>query len=94
VDNIKDIINQVIGKISSNKFESDEKIERVWRNILEEVELSHTKLDGIKDGKLSVCVDSSAWLYQMKMKKNRILERLKDEVPDVKNIGFRIGKIK
>ena len=94
MDKIKDIIREVISKISEKKFESQDKIERIWYSILEKQELKHTRFVGIKNGQVSVHVDSPAWLYQMKMKKNKILKRLKDEVPEVVNLYFRIGKVK
>ncbi|MBU0468649.1 MAG: DUF721 domain-containing protein [Candidatus Omnitrophica bacterium] len=94
MDNIKDVVNQVIEKISIKQPFDQGKIDRIWRNVLNEQELQHTSLEGVNDGMLSVKVDSPAWLYQMKIKKNRILERLKEELPDIKSVVFRIGKIK
>jgi len=94
MDNIKDVVNQVIEKISIKQPFDQGKIERIWRNVLNEQELKHTSIDGMYEGNLSVIVDSPAWLYQMKIKKNRILERMTDELPDIKSIVFRIGKIK
>jgi len=48
INTIKDIVHQVIGKISVNKPEQEQKIERMWKNILEKAELKHTYLNGIK----------------------------------------------
>ena len=93
MDNIKDIIKNVIGQMGENKLSRHEKIDRIWLNVLNELELKHTKLVGLKNGWLSVYVDSPAWLYQMKIKKNKILERIQEEIPDVININFKIGKI-
>lgn len=94
MDNIKDVVNQVIEKISIKQPVEQGKIDRIWQNVLNEQELKHTCLEGIKDGKLSVNVDSPAWLYQMQIRRTKILERLKDELPDIKSVFFRIGKIK
>ena len=94
MDNIKDIVNQVIKKISIKQPIDQSKIDRIWQNILSKQELKHTKLIGVKDGRISINVDSPAWVYQLKIKKNKILGRLKDELPEIKSLVFRIGKIK
>lgn len=94
MDNIKDIIGQVIGKISAKEINTDERLHRAWQNILEKDELKHTVLQGVKDKKVSILVDSPAWLYQMRLKKGKLVEKLKDIIPDIENISFKIGKIK
>ncbi|VAX37471.1 hypothetical protein MNBD_UNCLBAC01-533 [hydrothermal vent metagenome] len=92
MDNVKNIIQDVIGKIANREKQEYEKIERIWQNILKEQELKHTHLSGVKDGVVFVLVDSPAWLYQMKIRKRRILDRLKDEIEEIKNIYFKLGK--
>lgn len=94
MDNIKDILQGVVGKMADRQPDQDTKVERVWLNVLEDGAAEHTKLVGVKDGELSVHVDSPAWLYQMKLKKRNILTRMKDECPDIKNIRFKIGTVK
>lgn len=94
MDNIEDIVKNVIGQMADKKLEEYKKIDRLWINILNEGELNHTKLIGVKDGLISVVVDSPAWLYQMNIRKNTILRELKEEIPTLDTIRFRIGKIK
>ena len=94
MDNIEDIVKNVIGQMADKKLEEYKKIDRLWINILTEGELNHTKLIGVKDGLISVVVDSPAWLYQMNIRKNTILRELKEEIPTLDTIRFRIGKIK
>ncbi len=71
-----------------------DKIDRIWKNLLTEQELKHTKLTGIKEETLSVCVDSPAWMHQMRMRQTKILKQLKEEVSEIKHIRFKIGTIK
>ena len=94
MDNIKDIINQVIGQIAEKQPNNQSKLERIWLNVLEAKELEHTRLVGLKNGWISAYVDSPAWLYQMKIRRGKIVERLKQEIPEIKNISFKIGKVK
>lgn len=93
MDNIKDILNQVVGQLAGRQRIPSEKVERILQNILEKQELKHIKFVGQKEGNFLIHVDSPTWLYQMNMKKNRILERLKDEISEVKTISFKIGKV-
>ena len=93
MDNIKDIVKNVMGNMTKESSLKHEKIERLWQNVVNPQELKHTRFVGIKEGKIFVNVDSSAWLYQMNIKKNRILERLKEEISEIKEIRFTLGKI-
>ncbi|MBP9853893.1 MAG: DUF721 domain-containing protein [Candidatus Omnitrophica bacterium] len=93
MDNIGDILKSVIGNIADRKSPDNKKIDRVWISLLKDVELKHTKLIGINNGKVSVYVDSPAWLYQMSTRKMKILEQLKEEIPTIESITFKIGKI-
>ena len=94
MDNIKDVIGKVIGGIAERNPDRHNKIARIWRNLLTEQELKHTKLMGVKEETLLVFVDSPAWMYQMRIRQTKILKQLKEEVSDIKHIRFKIGKIK
>ena len=93
MDNIKDIVHQVVGKMASRMPETQEKLERVWISALQKDEIKHVKIVGIKDGKLMVHVDAPSWLYQMSIRKQKILYQLKEDCPEVKTISFKIGKV-
>jgi hypothetical protein len=93
MDNIKDIIQNVIGKMSHHKVDTNQKIKDVWQTILSEREHKHTAITGFDGGVLSIMVDSSAWLYQMNTKKMTVLNKLQKEIPEVKRVQFKIGKV-
>ncbi|MCA9405772.1 MAG: DUF721 domain-containing protein [Candidatus Omnitrophica bacterium] len=94
MDNIKDIINNVIGQISEKKFADDGKLERVWQNVISETDFKHTKIIGIKDGILSVHVDNPTRLYKLKLNRRKILNTIQEELVDIENIIFKLGKVK
>lgn len=94
MDNIKDIVDTVIGNMAQQKPDIHNKIERIWANLLNEKELKHTRILGVKENGLLVLVDSPAWLYQMRIRQTRILVQLKEELPQIKYIRFKMGKIK
>ena len=94
MNDIKNIINRVIGDLANKKDQGGKQIASIWCAVLEKKELVHTHVAGLKEGTLFVDVDSPAWLYQMNVKKTKILRLLKEEIPEIKNIRFKIGKVK
>ena len=94
MDNIKNIVNTVIGNIAEKSPDTHNKTERIWKNLLNEKELKHTKVNGVKEETLFRCVDSPAWMYQMRIRQTKILKQLKEDVPGIKRIRFKMGKIK
>ena len=94
MNDIKDIVHRVVGNMAQQQTTSSQKLDGCWQKALEKKELEHTQLVDFKNGSLLVNVDSSAWLYQMNTRKGKILEKLKEEISDIKNINFRVGKVK
>ncbi|MCA9407799.1 MAG: DUF721 domain-containing protein [Candidatus Omnitrophica bacterium] len=94
MDNIKDIIKSVIEDISYKKGDGTNPIEVAWKEVLNGKEVEHTKIIGEKDKFLSIYVDTPAWLYQMKIKKNTILKKLQEKGFSFRGIYFKLGKVK
>lgn len=94
MDEIKDIINKVVGDIAQKNPDTYDRVDRIWQNLLSKHELKHTRLVGIKNDTVHVHVDSPAWLYQLRTQQTKILKRLKEEIPGVKTIYFKIGSLK
>ncbi len=93
MDNIKDVVRQVIEKIAEERSTEFERLEASWKKVLKNQERDHSKLLGEKNSIVYVCVESSAWLYQMSTRKQKILEGFKKDHPHIKDISFKIGKI-
>jgi predicted nucleic acid-binding Zn ribbon protein len=94
MDNMKDIVDNVIGKLSQKQSYNHDRLQQIWSNLLNEKELQHTRIFSVEEGTLRVNVDSPAWLYQMKMKRNELIRRLKQEDYDIRSIVFKIGKVR
>ncbi len=94
IEDIKNIVEKVIGSIAGRKQEEQQEILQAWENILSKQQQEHTKVEGFKDETLVVILDSSAWLYQMNLRKKKILEDLQKKVPKVKTLYFKLGKTK
>ena len=69
MDNIESIVKNVIGNIADKREVVCVNIDEVWQEVLNDKELSHTQMVGMNSGIISVYVDSSVWLYHMKVKK-------------------------
>ena len=93
MDNIKNILQDVVGKIAAKEPDSISKLERIWGNLLTPLERAHTRLEGVRGGTVLVRVDSPLWLYQMRVRKKILLDRLKSEQEFVKDLRFKIGNI-
>ena len=93
MDEIKNIVQQVIGKMAREKQSDSEKIQLIWNEILKNEGVEHTKISGWKERKLIVSVESPAWLYQFQLKKQKILLQLQKAFPDIENIYFKIGAV-
>ena len=93
MDNIENIIDDVIEKLSIRKPDRHDKIERIWLNILTEYELKHTRIDKLEKENLYVTVSSATLMYQLRGKKYIFLKRIQEEISDIKNIILKIGKV-
>ena len=92
-DLIKDILPQVIEKLSSGNPEWQNELNRAWQAAMDSKALKHCRLAGFRKGRLLVNVDSPAWLFQLSLKKPGLLRRLQKGFPDLAAISFKIGKI-
>ncbi len=91
MDDIKDIVNHVIRDMSSRTERPEDNLQESLKQALKEKEREHCRISGIKDGHLMIVVDSPVWMYQLNLKKSRILAEIKKDNPTVKTIRFKIG---
>ena len=94
MDQIKDIVSKVIGDISSGKPQTQFKIHRIWQGLCDPKTSAHTAIAGLQQGQLTIHVDSPARLFHMNLHKRKLFEKIKNEIPEISSINFRIGKIK
>ncbi len=92
MERIKDTINSVLQGLMDKKAPCGVIPEEVVKKILTKKEYGHIKFNYFKKGVLGLSVDSSSWLYSLNLKKEGLLQKLKTDMPDIKNIRFFIGE--
>lgn len=93
VQSLKEILPEVFKKLEKKR--DFEKIERLWGLTVGNRADSHTKVAGFKKDILIVNVDNSIWIYELSLRKDKILQLLKksEDLKSIKDIRFRIGEL-
>jgi hypothetical protein len=92
-DLIKNIIPEVIEKLSGGNPEWQSSLIRAWEAATDNKAKKHARIAGFRKGKLLVNVDSPVWMFQLSFKKPELLRKLQKDFPDLSAISFRIGNI-
>ena len=69
-------------------------LDQIWQDILEKQQLRHTRLGGQRDGNLLVFVDSPVRAYHLRMGKAKILKQIREKIPGIKDITFKVSEQK
>ncbi|MEI7998017.1 MAG: DciA family protein [Candidatus Omnitrophota bacterium] len=90
MNNIKDLIPGVIGEIAKKRPQEID-IASLWLRIAGNVKGS--RVSEIKNGSLTVVVDSSARKMTLFRKRQELLEELQNKIPTIKSIYFKVGSV-
>jgi hypothetical protein len=91
---LKNTLDEVMRQLGAKKNVFQESGPQQWlKKALTKKELGHIRVKYFSKGILGLSVDSSAWLYVLSLKKEDLLQELKKEHPELKNINFRIGEL-
>lgn len=92
---IKDVIEDVIRNLSAKKLGDKNTDPQEWlKKALTKKELGHIKFHYLRKGVLGLRVDSSAWMYSLSLKKERILIKIKECSPTINEIRLSLGDVK
>lgn len=87
---VKDIIPFVIGDLAQKRPQQMD-VAQVWQRVCGCAQGSH--VSQVKQGVLTVVVDSSARKMQLFRKRQELLEEIQHKIPTIKNIYFRVGSV-
>lgn len=95
MEQIKSIVKDVIKSILEGKEQNPNgDIESIWIKSVKKRAAQHTKIHFFKNGKLYIHVEDSAWLYELNLKKEDILKRIKKISKNkIKDVRLKIGDI-
>ncbi len=64
------------------------------KKLLTKRELNHIKFEYFSKGIVGISADSSAWLYHLNLRKEKLAAGLKKSIPTVKGVRLRLGVYK
>lgn len=89
---IGDISRDIIRHLSKERLSKEERIKDIWQKAAGKKFYLHAQPISFRRKRLVVSVDSSSWLYELTMRKEKIAARLKRMLrEDFKELQFRIG---
>jgi predicted nucleic acid-binding Zn ribbon protein len=90
---VKDVLPGVFENISRRNIQDQASLEQRWQEIMGG-DADKAVIVGSKDGCVFVNVDCSTRLFQMRVRKQKLLSALQEQIKDINNIVFKIGKVK
>ena len=94
-ERIDSVIKSIIKKLDRQSNPTIEEIEKIWRKAAGAKALSHTKPASFRKKRLIINVDGSSWLYELTLKKEELLNKLKMQLGEekIEELQFRIGEL-
>lgn len=94
-EEIKHILDKVIGKIGKQCPGKKDEILNAWQRAVGNKASSHSRPVSIKRRILTIEIDSSTWMYELNLRKKGILKDIRKELGEdkVSDIRFRMGDI-
>ncbi len=93
---LREIVGGLLRKIEKGPAQKGKAAMEAWKAATDEKTRENTNLAGFKNGKLTVIVKNSAWLYKLTMEKKNLLKRFNDSYTGKKKadgIRFRLGEL-
>lgn len=92
---LKDVVAEVMQGLGVGKKNKKEGVVEVLGRFLGRKALGHIKAQNYQNQKLIINVDSSVWLYKLKLEEKNILDKLNNALPElhIKEVVFRLGRV-
>lgn len=92
MEKIKDTLEEVMRSLANKKRGvSGQDPQENLKKLLTRSELNHIKFEYFSKGIVGVSADSSAWLYHLNLRKDKLAAELKKITPAVKGLRLRLG---
>lgn len=91
---VNDIVKSVIYRLSEKKYNfTQEQIYDIWHKVVGEEAFKHSRPVSFKKAVLIVDVDSNAWIFQLRFRKNYIDKKLNEFFKEKIEVRLRIGRV-
>lgn len=94
MEQIKTIVHDVIEKLSTQGAGQAQDIQCAWSEAVGKKVSCHTQIEGLRNGKLSVLVDSPVTIFHLNLKRNQLLKELQKIDKAITTIDLRVGKVR
>ncbi|MFA6378211.1 MAG: DciA family protein [Candidatus Omnitrophota bacterium] len=94
MENIKDIVHSVVKNISEQRPHKENDLQVLWEQAAGTKTAKATHIVGMKEGRLLVVTDSPARLFDLTLHKKKLLKNMQEKWSELKDISFKIGKVK
>ena len=88
MDSIKNIVSEVIGRMSSGRGGAFADIQAVWERISKD---QGSRVTDFKDGCVTINADSSMRLVRLNLNRESLLKELQKEFPMIVKINFKVN---
>ncbi|MDA7979207.1 MAG: DUF721 domain-containing protein [Pirellulales bacterium] len=91
-----DALGELLARRGFARVHSTEALEAAWREVAGPGLAEHTRLCGLKRGRLEIMISNSVLLQEMSYRKQELLEQMITAAPDagVQELKFKIGPIR
>ena len=91
---IEEVARGLIKDLRDKRSSKEERVKEAWRSAVGKKFYRHTQPTSFRKKRLVVNVDSSGWLYELTMRKQGIVAKLKKSLKkDFKELQLRIGQV-
>jgi hypothetical protein len=88
MDTIKNVVSQVMGRMSGAAGGEFQDIQSAWAKIAKDPQ---SRVTGFKDGCVVINADSSMRLFRLNLNRESLLRELHKEFPSIVKISFKAG---
>jgi len=90
MDTIKNIVAEVIGRMSSQQGASFQDIQQTWGRIAGG---QGSRVADFKDGCVTIYADTSMRMVRLNLNRQSLLQQLNQKFPSIKKICFKVGDV-
>ena len=94
MEEVKDIVKSVVADLTRKHRREDlDRAQKAWKRCVGPAAFVHSRIVHLTKERIRVNVDSSAWLYDLNLRKGRIVRELARSL-NIKEVSLRLGEVR